>query len=285
MAAKWSSIVGVSADQPHVRFNPLRGEWVLVSPHRLKRPWSGQVEKGGDEVVPPHDPKNPLCPRAVRANGEVNPDYDSTYVFTNDFPAMPPGAPDLGESGEHHLLRAAKAQGTCRVMCFHPRSDLTLPLMALPEIRRVVDEWANQITELGRSYLWVQVFENRGKVMGCSNPHPHCQIWASSFMPNEPGRSDANQLKYYEEHGAPLLLDYVQLELKKKERIVVETEHWLAVVPFWAVWPFETLLMPRRHVQRFPDLTDSERDGKLASSHISFPSPAPALSPQTSVWP
>jgi UDPglucose--hexose-1-phosphate uridylyltransferase len=149
------------------------------------------VEKGGDEVVPPHDPKNPLCPRSVRASGEVNPDYDGTFVFTNDFPAILPDAPELAAAGGggHHLLRAAKAQGTCRVMCFHPRSDLTLPLMELTEIRRVVDEWANQITELGQTYQWVQVFENKGKVMGCSNPHPHCQIWASNFMPNEPAKA------------------------------------------------------------------------------------------------
>lgn len=246
-------------EHPHARYNPLKGEWVLVSPHRLKRPWKGQVEKAQEETIPPRDPKNPLCPGSVRASGEVNPEYTSTFVFRNDFSALLPEAPPPAEP-EHPLLRMAEAKGTCRVICFHPRSDITLPLMTPVEIRKVVDEWANQITELGKTYEWVQVFENKGNVMGCSNPHPHCQVWASSFMPTEPYKSDANQKLYYQQHGRPMLLDYVKLELEKKERIVVDNAHWLAVVPFWATWPFETLLLPKRHVLRLPDLTDEERN-------------------------
>ncbi|XP_003389143.2 PREDICTED: galactose-1-phosphate uridylyltransferase-like [Amphimedon queenslandica] len=245
-------------EHPHMRYNPLSGEWVLVSPHRLKRPWKGQVEKGQDEVVPPWDPKNPLCPRAVRANDEVNPDYQNTFVFGNDFPAMLRGTPEPGPS-KHPLLQAAPAGGSCRVMCFHPRSDVTLPLMTTPDITKVIDEWAVQTEDLGSTHEWVQVFENKGKMMGCSNPHPHCQIWACQFLPNEAQKSDTNQRAYYKEHGKQLLLDYVELEMKEKERVIAENPHWLAVVPYWASWPYQVMLLPKRHVLRLPDLTSEER--------------------------
>ena len=250
--------MGVLKDHPHRRHNPLTGEWVLVSPQRALRPWQGQVEKLPTEERPRYDPTCYLCPGNTRAGGVHNPAYDSTFVFDNDFSAI---LPDTPVSLEHRgLLRLESVPGTCRVICFSPRHDLTLPEMAVPDIRRVVDVWAEQVSELGARYRWVQVFENKGAVMGCSNPHPHGQIWAIDTLPNEPAKEDQKQREYLEESGRPLLLDYALVELEQKDRLLLSNEHWLAVVPFWAVWPFETLLMPRRHVPRLPDLTSGERD-------------------------
>jgi UDPglucose--hexose-1-phosphate uridylyltransferase len=248
----------IPGDHPHRRYNVLAGEWVLVSPHRTQRPWRGQVEKAPPDERPAYDPGCYLCPGNERAGGARNPDYDSTFVFTNDFAALVPDTPP-GHS-DHSLLRFESQQGTCRVVCFSPRHDVTLPEMALPEIRGVIDVWADQVTELGQRNGWVQVFENKGAMMGCSNPHPHGQIWACDALPNEPAKEDREQRAYQKEHGRPLLLDYADLEAERQERTVVENEHWLAVVPYWAVWPFETLLMPRGHVLRLPNLGDSERD-------------------------
>jgi UDPglucose--hexose-1-phosphate uridylyltransferase len=167
-----------------------------------------------------------------------------------------------GEIVSHPLLRSEAQPGTSRVICFSPRHDLTLAEMSVPDIRRVVDVWSEQTAELGRDWRWVQVFENKGDVMGCSNPHPHGQIWCGTALPNEPAKEDREQLQYYREHHRPLLLDYAELESQQKQRIVAENDHWLAVVPYWALWPFEALLMPRRRqVLRLPDLTGSERDG------------------------
>lgn len=244
-------------DHQHVRYNPLRDQWILVSPHRMKRPWQGKTEKSQDGSG--DSSSNPLAPGAFRGNGEVNPCYESTFVFDNDFPALLETVPEPSKS-DHPLLKAAAARGMCRVMCFHPKSDVTLPLMSLLEIRHVVDTWITQLMELGKKYVWVQIFENKGDIMGCSNPHPHCQIWASSFFPDEPRIKDRQQLEYFKQHGVPMLLDYVNLELKKKERTVLENEHWLVIVPYWAVWPFETMLLPKRHVLRLQDLTENEKD-------------------------
>ncbi|XP_063233855.1 probable galactose-1-phosphate uridylyltransferase isoform X2 [Bacillus rossius redtenbacheri] len=158
----------------------------------------------------------------------------------------------------------APAQGTCRVMCFHPKSNLTLPLMSQSEIRAVVDAWVEQFSELGRRFAWVQIFENRGEIMGCSNPHPHCQIWASAFLPNEPRVKDSNQREYFRRHGRPLLLDYVSRELERRERVVVENCDWVVVVPFWAAWPFETMLLPKTHLLRLSDLSTAQRDSLAA---------------------
>lgn len=250
-------------EHPHRRYNPLLDEYVLVSPHRMKRPWQGQQEKLPEENRPQFDPDCYLCPGNTRKTGDTNPDYSTTYVFTNDFAALLPDAPPAPEA-DHPLLRAEGIQGTCRVICFSPRHDLTLPEMEPHTIRHVVDVWAEQTSELGAAYQWVQVFENKGSAMGSSNPHPHGQIWAHSTLPVLPAREDTNQRRYYDRHQRPLLVDYADLEIKRGQRVVVENEHWLAVVPYWAMWPFETLLLPRRHVLRLPDLTAGERDA-LAS--------------------
>jgi len=253
-------------DRPHRRFNPLTGEWVLVSPQRATRPWQGQVERPALAARPAYDPSCYLCPGNPRASGERNPAYASTHVFVNDFSALlPRGEVPLTEpqtSGQDlasTLLRAEDVSGLCRVMCFSPRHDLTLADLNEEEIRRVIDAWASQTAELGERYRWIQIFENKGEVMGCSNPHPHCQIWATDVLPNEAYKEDKQQASYFEKRGSPLLVDYANLESRLAERVVVETERWLAVVPFWAVWPFETLVLPRRHVARLPDLTDEER--------------------------
>jgi UDPglucose--hexose-1-phosphate uridylyltransferase len=246
------------SDHPHRRLNALTGEWVLVSPHRTQRPWQGQVEALPPAERPAHDPTCYLCPGNERAGGARNPEYESTFVFTNDFAALLPDTPS-GRGG-HPLQAYQTVGGTCRVVCFSPRHDLTLPLMDAASVRRVVDVWAEQTAELGWQYRWVQVFENRGATMGASNPHPHGQIWALDALPNEAAKEERQQRAYLAGHGRPLLLDYAGLEAAQEERVVVENEAWLAVVPFWALWPFETLLLPRRHVLRLPDLSGEERD-------------------------
>ncbi len=250
-------------DHPHRRYNALTGEWITVSPHRTKRPWKGQVEKPPQDVRPEYDPTCYLCPGNERAGGARNPDYTSTFVFTNDFAALLPETPSV-EVNPHPLLRAETEQGTCRVICFSPRHDLTLAEMSTPEIRSVIDVWAEQIEDLGERYRWVQVFENKGKMMGCSNPHPHGQVWAGDRLPNEPTKEDVQQRRYFEAYGRPMLLDYAALELEKGVRVLVENEHWLVVVPYWALWPFETLVLPRRHVLRLPELVGKERDALAA---------------------
>jgi len=246
-------------EHPHRRFNPLTGEWVLVSPHRTKRPWQGQVEKAPSDDRPSYDPKCYLCPGNERAGGAKNPQYQHTNVFTNDFAALLPDTPIPNLTREHHLFLTRAASGTCRVMCFSPRHDLTLPEMSVLDIQRVVDTWAEQITELSQNYSWVQVFENKGSVMGCSNPHPHGQIWAQDNLPNEPAKEDRHQREYFDVTGHPMLLDYLDLELESGERTVAENQDWLALVPYWATWPFEILLLPKRHVQRLPELEAGER--------------------------
>ena len=247
-------------DHPHRRYDPLRDQWVLVSPHRNKRPWQGQVETPPPIDKPRHDPECYLCPGNTRAGGHRNPDYDTTFVFTNDFAALLPDVPPVVPDPDP-LFRLEAVPGTCRVICFSPRHDLTFCQLPLPDVRRVVDLWADQTAELGERYRWVQVFENKGQLMGASNPHPHGQIWALDALPTEIAREDANQRRYHAEHGRQLLLDVARAELDRGERVVVANDHWVALVPYWATWPFELLLLPHaRHVARLPDLTDAERD-------------------------
>jgi len=243
---------------PHRRYNPLIGEWVLVSPQRYKRPWRGREERQYARPLPVYDPECYLCPGNLRANGKRNPDYRSTYVFTNDFSAL---LPDILEvlTNSDDLLKVQIIRGTCRVICFSPRHDMTLAEMSVSEIRQVVDLWIEQFVELSQIYRWIQIFENKGEIMGCSNPHPHGQIWASSVLPTEAEKEDRHQRRYYEEKRKILLKEYMAQEQKEFSRIVIENSDWVALVPFWAVWPYETLLLPRRHILRLTKLKETER--------------------------
>jgi UDPglucose--hexose-1-phosphate uridylyltransferase len=245
----------------HRRLNRLTGEWVLVSPHRTARPWQGQVEEVVAEQRPAYDPACYLCPGNERAGGARTPEYDSTYVFDNDFAALTPDvAPE--EHDRKGLLIAQSERGICRVVCFSPRHDLTLGQMPAEAIRTVVDTWVDQYVELG-NLDWVrhvQIFENRGAMMGASNPHPHGQIWANERVPNEPVKELAQQ-RAHADSGGCLLCDYLDVELDDGARIVTSNEHFTALVPFWAVWPFETLVLPRAHAGALPDLDPDQRDG------------------------
>ncbi len=247
-----------SNDHPHRRYNPLKQEWVLVSPHRNKRPWQGKSEEAVASNKPAHDPKCYLCAGNTRVNGEVNPEYRGPYVFPNDFPALLPESGELPTSPSP-LLAAQPVSGTARVICFSERHDLTLPELDVPDIERVVELWARETAELGETHQNVAVFENKGEIMGCSNPHPHGQIWASSFIPNEIAREDQAQLEYLDSTGENLLVSYAALEASLGERTVLENEDWIAVVPYWAIWPFETLLLPKASAARLPDLTAHQR--------------------------
>jgi UDPglucose--hexose-1-phosphate uridylyltransferase len=252
--------------QPHRRYNPLTGDWVLVSPQRAERPWQGQIERPPRAAQPSYDPSCYLCPGNERAGGRRNPLYNTTFVFENDFAALRPDTPPT--RFEHAgLLLAEGEPGVCRVVCFSPRHDLTLAVMSPEEIRRVVDVWIEQYLELGAlpSIDHVQIFENRGEMMGCSNPHPHCQIWAGRCLPNEPAKEQAALGRYRAAGGCCLLCDYLASEEQSGERIVCANQQFAAVVPFWAVWPFETLLLARRHLTGLDQL---DEDGRAALAHI-----------------
>jgi UDPglucose--hexose-1-phosphate uridylyltransferase len=232
---------------------------VLVSPGRADRPWQGGREQPIVADRPAYDPECYLCPGNVRANGERNPAYERTFVFPNDFAALRPNTSTEAWAAGDGLLRAEGESGTCRVVCFSPRHDLGLGDIDPADVRHVVDVWAGQTFELGRSHRWVQVFENRGEAMGASNPHPHGQIWAGTALPVEPAREDGTQRDHFARTGRPLLLDIADLE-SAGPRVIEASDHWLAIVPFWAVWPFEALLLPRARVARLPDLDDAQRD-------------------------
>lgn len=239
----------------HRRFNPLANRWVLVSPQRLQRPWQGE-ESPPEPLPPAYDPACYLCPGNTRIGGETNPAYRGVHVFANDFPALTE-APD--EAAGDDLLRAETARGTCRVICFSPDHAKTLPLLSPEEIRAVVDCWADQTAELGQTHASVQIFENKGAMMGCSNPHPHGQIWATGHVPDAVSIADKSQRAYMVKHGRAMLMDLAAREIAVGERVVEQSAHWLAIVPFWAEWPFEILLLPRFAAARLPDLSPDQR--------------------------
>lgn len=243
--------------QPHRRYNALLDEWLLVSATRTARPWLGREEDPLPRDLPAFDPSCYLCPGNQRANGERNPKYDDTFVFTNDFAALEPDSPIATLSDG--LLLAETERGTCKVICFSPRHDLSLSRMDTAQVRTVVDLWATQTSELSEQFEWVQVFENRGAAMGASNPHPHGQIWAGNAVPREALKEDATQRRHHEATGRQLLLDYAEQEVGGP-RDLGSDEDWLVVVPFWAAWPFETLVLPRRPVGRLPDLDERQRN-------------------------
>jgi UDPglucose--hexose-1-phosphate uridylyltransferase len=254
----------VALDFPHRRLNPLTREWVLVSPHRARRPWLGQVESAAQHELPPYDPACYLCPGNRRAAGVSNPFYTGTYSFDNDFSSLLP--PDQVHGGRIEsalpaaLFRAETETGLCRVICFSPRHDLTLPELDQAGVEEVVRTWADQTVDLGKhDYIsYVQVFENKGAVMGCSNPHPHSQAWATSHIPNEPQKELATQNDYAAQTGGCLLCDYLAGEHSSGERLVASNDHFTALVPYWAVWPFEVLLLSKRHFGSLADMHDGE---------------------------
>ena len=251
---------------PHRRYNPLLRQWILVSPQRTQRPWQGETTKAVAAPGLAYEPSCYLCPTNARSGGVHNPDYKSVFAFDNDFPALLPDDPPASPPNESPLLVAEPERGRCRVLCFHPNHSLTLARMTVPEIATVVDAWAFETSALAQ-HPWinhVQIFENRGAMMGASNPHPHCQIWATEHIPDESLSELAAQQAYHEEHGSCLLCDYLATEVLQAERIVVDNDHFIAVVPYWATWPFETLILPRRHLGSFTDLTPAERTALTA---------------------
>jgi len=246
--------------QPHRRFNPLTREWILVSPHRTQRPWQGQTEATGFTPEVQYDPQCYMCPGNLRASGERTPKYQHVFVFDNDYPALLANTPQL-DFNHGELLVARGEPGICRVMCFSARHDLTIARMETQEIQLVVDAWTEEYQKLSGNPLinYVQIFENRGAMMGCSNPHPHCQIWSTSSIPTYPKLEQASFQDYSQAHHSCLLCDYLKLETDLKERMVCENSGFLAVVPFWATWPFETLILSKRHVSDMGTLEASER--------------------------
>ena len=248
-------------ETPHRRYNPLNGEWVLVSPQRARRPWLGEVNKRPPDSLPAYDPSCYLCPGNERAGGKTNPDYQGTYIFDNDFAALLPSSQEKA-NGSHPLFSTEPETGICRVICFSPRHDLSIPCLSLEEVNKVVGLWCRQTAEFYQEqrFKYVQIFENKGAMMGCSNPHPHCQIWAQTHIPNEPAKELKNQQGYYEKYKRPLLLDYLEEEQKRGERLVVSNRHFSALVPFWAVWPFELLILPHRQVSSLIELNPDEQN-------------------------
>ncbi|WP_417876091.1 UDP-glucose--hexose-1-phosphate uridylyltransferase [Winogradskyella sediminis] len=245
-------------DYSHKRYNILTGEWVLVSPHRAKRPWQGQNEEISADDRPAHDPSCYLCAGNTRINGEQNPDYKDVFVFTNDFAALQSTSKTF--SVNDGLFKAESEQGICKVICFSPDHSKSLADMALEDINKVVATWQKEYTVLGAEPIinYVQIFENKGAVMGCSNPHPHGQIWSQSTLPNEVEKKDHQQQAYFDKNQTSLLGDYLEQELEVKERIIFENEHFVVLTPFWAVWPFETMIVPKRSQKNITELSEDE---------------------------
>lgn len=270
-------------EHSHTRYNLLTGDWILVSPHRTKRPWQGKVETLPADDRPVYDHNCYLCPGNKRADGSINPPYTDSFVFTNDFSSLLKDTPD-GSVNIGGLLKAESAKGICRVISFTADHSLTLPLLPAEGIRKVIDLWCDEFETIASdpSIKHIQIFENKGDVMGCSNPHPHGQIWAQNSVPLEVQKETIQQKKYFEENNKSLLSAYIELELQQQERIVLENEHFVALVPFWAVWPYETMIVSKRHVQNITQLTGDERNAfasimkKLTAKYdnlftISFP--------------
>jgi len=243
----------------HRRKNPLTGDWVLVSPHRNNRPWSGATEASNETDLPSYDEKCPLCPTNERASDTTNPNYQDTFVFVNDFGALVAEQNQQVPEKTNTLFQAEVANGECRVICFSPDHSKTLPELSSNEILAVINTWQTNYNELSKSYVCVNIFENKGAVMGCSQPHPHGQIWAHEHLSTEVAKEDEQQKNYQQQQGSSLLFDYVGHELEQQDRIVVENSHWVIVVPFWAAWPFETLLLPKESIQDFSQLTDEQK--------------------------
>jgi UDPglucose--hexose-1-phosphate uridylyltransferase len=251
-------------EHPHKRLNILTGEWILVSPHRTKRPWQGKVEAAAITQMPAYDEKCYLCPGNTRSDGSVNPKYTAPYAFTNDFSSLLKDTPD-GGLNQNGLLKAKSEKGICRVICFSPRHDLTIPQMEVSEIVQVLELWKFEFQKLAKNdwIKYIQIFENKGDIMGCSNPHPHGQIWAQSSIPVEPEKETVQQLIYLLENKESLLSAYLKEELKSGERTIAENEHFIALVPFWAVWPYETMVISKRKV-KYTHEFDAEETQALA---------------------
>lgn len=251
-------------NHPHRRYNTLTGEWVLVSPHRTKRPWQGKNEAQAKNEKPNYDPACYLCPGNSRAGGETNPDYEGVYSFTNDFSALLMDTPE--ETYEEGLLRAKTERGKCRVICYSPDHSLTLPEMELEAIEKVVSLWQKEYRSLGEEEAinHVQIFENKGAIMGCSNPHPHGQIWSQSSIPEIVLKKQKQQKAYWEKNQSSLVKDYMEQELEAKERILFENDHFVALVPFWAVWPYEAMIIPRKQHQDITSLSEAEKKAYAA---------------------
>jgi len=247
-------------EDPHRRYNPLINEWVLVSPHRAKRPWQGQNETISTVKLPKYDATCYLCPGNVRANGVNNPDYESSFVFENDFAAMKQDEIMYEDDIKLTFFKAQPERGISRVVCFSPRHDLTLPEMEIEGIENIIRTWQKEYTDLGNiDYInHVQIFENKGSVMGCSNPHPHGQIWAQSSLPTQVEKTQNNLKSYFTKNSRNLLQDYLKAELVKEDRIVIENEYFVALVPFWAIWPYETMIISKRHITKITDFTPEE---------------------------
>jgi len=247
-------------EHPHRRYNPLTGEWILVSPHRSKRPWQGQKESVPTHTLPEYDPECYLCAGNMRSNGVQNENYTDCYVFGNDFPALLKEEVTTAENNNSDLFRSKPERGINKVICFSPKHNLTIPEMEVSAIEKVIITWKEQYIELGnKDYInYVQIFENKGSVMGCSNPHPHGQIWAQSSLPTQVEKTQKSLLEYYQKNNRSLLKDYVEEELEKQERIVIENSHFVVLVPFWATWPYETMIVSKRHFGNITAMTADE---------------------------
>jgi len=258
-------VTKINLSKSHRRWNPLLQEWVLVSPHRSQRPWDGAIEKVLEKELPEYDSKCYLCPGNLRANGEINSNYKSVFAFDNDFPALMQEITDakiFPQEKLSEIIKRKQERGICRVICFSPKHNLTLPEMDVKAIRKVIDLWIEEFENLARKKFinYILIFENKGQIMGCSNPHPHGQIWATQSIPNIPTKSISSQESYFSKHKKKLLNDYLNWELKEKKRIISQNKDWVVLVPFWAIWPFETMVLPRRSIQSISELTEEEKN-------------------------